>query len=298
MFAATGARGARAQVLFLGLALSATVGRAEPPVVQFDLPGELVARDVIDATVPSASRLVEVTVPVSVRVARGKVSDVREVTIEIDGAPAEIAVHDFAPQTTLGSELAEDIKVTTTTEHSKTFNASLGGQSPIPLGGVTAQVTPTLTSTNNNATKETATTSRYAPKKPVVVSGTLNAGRGAFFQMRPSSQTTLEGQHALSIVFRVPDDWTGGPLEVRCWARGERQILWFDQPQVWGSTRRAVTVAAEPPCPPRSFAKRHVVAKQPTTDPGENWVPDIQVSHQRAKHEGELAASTPAEADK
>lgn len=248
------------------------VRAAEPPVVQFDLPKRLAAHNVVEPAAPSAYRLVEVSIPVTARVAVGDVGKVEEITIEIDGACSGLAVHDFAPQTTLGSELAGDIQVTTTTEKARTFDASLGGQSPFPIGDVVAQVTPSLSAGTKNRTAETQTTSRLSPKRPVVVSGTMNEGRGAFFQLRPSSQTTLEGQHQLSIVFRVPDDWVAGHLDVRCWARGERQILWFDQPQVWGSTQRSVSVAMAGLKAPQLSARPHMVAKQPTTGATDNWV--------------------------
>lgn len=267
-----GARLGRALLPLLWM--SASVASAgEPPTVQFDLPKELVAHQVLQASQPSAARLIEVTVPISARVLRGTAGGVDEITIEIDGAMSGLVVHDFAPQTTLGSEHAGEIQVTTTTEKSKTFEASLGGQSPIPIGDVVAQVTPSISGGTKGRTAETKTTSRLPPKRPVVVSGTINESHGAFFQLRPSSQTTLEGQHTMSVVFRVPDDWTAGQLEVRCWARGERQILWFDQPQVWGSTRRIVSVALHQPGLPSMAAKRHMVAKQPTTETGEPWVP-------------------------
>lgn len=271
----TGHRGTHSSsVLSLFVLLLPTAADAgEPPVVQFDLPQQLVAHEVVEPDAPCLFRLIEITVPVSTRVATGDVGKVREITVEIDGSCAGLRVHDFAPQTTLGSELAGDIQVTTTTEKAMSFDASLGGQSPIPVGDVVAHVTPSISAGNKNRTAETKTSSRLAPKRPIVVSGTLNESRGVFFQLRPSSQTTLEGQQQLSVVFRVPDDWSAGHLDVRCWARGERQILWFDQPQTWGSTRRQVAIALPALDGPRLTARPYLVAKQPTDEELESWVP-------------------------
>ncbi len=272
-----GRRGTHASSVLKALVLllsSAGVAQAgEPPVVLFDVPKRLVAREVIEPAVANPYRLVEVTVPVSTRVAKGDVGKVQEVTIEIDGGCAALVVHDFAPQTTLGSDLADDIKVTTTTEKSMSLDATLGGQSPIPIGDVVAHVTPSISAGNRNRTAETKTTSRLAPRRPTVVSGTISEGRGVFFQLRPSTQTTLEGQQQLSVVFRVPDDWTIGHLDIRCWARGQRQILWFDQPQTWGSIRRQVAVTIAGLDPPNFSTKPHLVAKQPTDGALESWVP-------------------------
>lgn len=257
---------------------SATVALAgEPPVVQFDVPKRLVAHNVLSTAEPPTFRLVEVTVPVSARVLKGDVRGVKEIVVEIDAGTSGLVVHDFAPQTTLGSDLASDIQVVTTNEKAKTFDASLGGQSPIPIGDVTAHVTPSLSMGMKDKKAETQTLTRLSPKQPIVVSGTINDGRGVFYQLRPSTQTTLEGQHGLSVVFRAPDDWAVGRLQVRCWAKGDRQVLWFDQPQVWGGTQRTVSIAMAGLQVPAISARRHMVAKQPTSDAGEDWVPVKEV---------------------
>lgn len=263
---------------FLCLLPSAGALAIEPPVVYFDLPARLVAHEVVDASKPSTVRLVEISVPVSARVVKGDVAGVEEISIEIDTGRGRLLVHDFAPQTTLGSELAGDIQVTTTTEKAQTIEASLGGQSPVPIGDVIAQVTPSISGGKKDRKAETQTTSRLSPKTPLVVSGTINEWHGVFFQLRPSSQTTLEGQHSLSLVLRVPDDWVLGELEVRCCARGERQFLWFDQPQVWGSMQRKVKVSLAGLSEPLISARPHLVAKAPTENVGEAWVPAEQAA--------------------
>lgn len=274
----SGARLGSALFSSIWLASAAVAVAGEPPVVQFDIPKRLVAHNVLSTAEPPSFRLIEVSVPVSTRVVSGDVRGVKEIVVEIDAGPMGVVVHDFAPQTTLGSELASDIQVVTTNEKAKTFDASLGGQSPIPIGDIVAQVTPSLSMGTKDKKAETQTVSRLSPKQPIVVSGTINDGRGVFYQLRPSTQTTLEGQHTLSVVLRVPDDWVVGRLDVRCWAKGDRQVLWFDQPQVWGSTQRAVSVAMAGLEVPSISARRHMVAKQPTNDAGENWVPVKEVS--------------------
>ncbi|MGI9456817.1 MAG: hypothetical protein ACR2NU_09655 [Aeoliella sp.] len=247
--------------LILVFAPSASTLRAgELPQVRFDVPQRLAARELLSDDL-SSGRLIEITVPISVRIVKGDIQRVNEVAIEID---AGVDVVDFAPRTTLGSELAGDIKVNTTKESARSFDASLGGQSPIPIGDVVAQVAPSISAGKKEREVETTSVSRLAPKKPTAVSGTLGGGQGAFFQFRPSSQTTLEGQHALSLVFRVPDGWQASQLQVRCWARGERRVLWFDQLQVWGSAQATVEVAL-----PGERPDPHVVAKEPMGE----WVP-------------------------
>ncbi len=239
-----------------------TLCGSELPQVRFDIPQRFTAREVLSDD-PLAGRLIEVTVPISVRVVAGDIHRVKEVSIEIDAGGTGLLVHDFSPQTTLGTDLAGNIRVSTTKEAGQKFNASLGGQSPIPLGEVIAQVAPSISASKTRREVEVKTTTRLPPKKPTAVSGTLGGGRGVFFQLRPSSQTTLEGQHLLSVVFRAPDDWLASDLAVRCAALGERRVLWFDQPKIWGNARAKTRVAL-----PATAPAPHSVAKQPVGE----WV--------------------------
>lgn len=244
---------------------SAQVG--DTPHVRFDVPHRITALEV-DADGPYLGRLVEVTVPVSVRVVKGSIGRVEEVAIEIDASTAGLAVHDFAPRTTLGSDVADPIQVTTTKEAARAVDASLGGQSPIPIGDVVAQIAPSISAGKKDREVETKTLARLAPKRPIAVSGTIAGGQGAFFQFRPSSQTTLEGQQALSIVFQVPDDWQASELEVRCIARGQRRILWFEQRETWGSCQAKVEVALAGAAP-----ISHAVAKEVVEETRGKWLP-------------------------
>ena len=201
----------------------------ELPQVRFDVPHRLVAREVELPAGQAGGRLVEIAIPVSVRIVKGDIHRVQEVAIEIDATAEQLAVHDFSPRTTLQSELSGHIEVNHTQESAKAFDASLGGQSPLPLGDIVAQVTPTVSGGSKQRSVAVTKKRRLAPLRPIAVSGTFGSGQGVFFQLRPSSQTTFEGQHLLSVVLRVPENWQGGQLQVRCWARGERRILWFDQ---------------------------------------------------------------------
>src|SRR5690606_22574762 len=154
-------------------------------------------------------KLVCVTVPVSLRLVEGNINRVLEVAIEIESNGGGAVVVDFAPRTTLASEQVDKIEVTRTEEKSRSLDASLGGQLPLAAGAGTAQVSPSVSAGDRRKEVETVTSRRLPPLKPLFVSGTLNEGRGAFFQLRPSSQVTLEGQHLVSATFRVPDNWKG-----------------------------------------------------------------------------------------
>ncbi|TWT78529.1 hypothetical protein Pla123a_13220 [Posidoniimonas polymericola] len=251
-------------IVLLTLALLSTDARGsdiiglggELPVLEFDVPAALTCRDVTPADYRPAlpgDRLLEVRVPVSVVVLRGEVRRVREVIIEIDGAEAGLRVHDFAPNTQLASEQAKDYEVKRTEERREGLDASLGGA--LPIAGGTAHLTPSVTTGRSTHTTSTVTETRLAPKQAVLVSGAVNRRQGVYFKLRQSSQTTLEGEHELTVTFVAPAEWTGGELQVECVGRGEKKWLFVKQRKVWNSTRTPIELRLA----------RHVVAK-PTRD--------------------------------
>lgn len=210
-------------------------------------------------------RLLEVTLPVSVRFHGVAPDDVFELDIEIDGAAAGLRVIDFAPATQLTSDVADAIETVTTTKRDQSLDATLGGAIPVPYGELVAQVAPSLSAGASRTHVATEKMNRLPPKHAVVISGTSNRGRGVFFKLKRSSQTSLEGVHELTVVFAAPAEWSGGDLRVACTARGRRQMFWIKQSGTLG--RAAGRVQLNPPieAEQRDFAVRHAVAK-PTAD--------------------------------
>jgi hypothetical protein len=51
-------------------------------------------------------------------------------------------------------------------------------------------------------------------------------GRGVFFKLKRSSQTSLEGVHNLAVTFITSAASRGAIVQVGCSARGERKLLW------------------------------------------------------------------------
>lgn len=299
--ASTAKRGGtlRALLLLGPLTLTASFAQgADPfgldssaPTLEFDVPRRIIAHEVLppcDVGPQPPGKLVRVTVPVSLRLLDGDIHRVREVALEIEAAAGGLVVVDFAPRTTLLAEQAGEIQVITTEEKSRSLDASLGGQLPLAAGAGTAQVTPSVSAGDRRKEVETVTSRQLPAKKPLFVSGTLNEGRGAFFQFRPSTQSTLEGQHMVSATFRVPDGWQGDGIEVRCLARGTRKVLWKEQSTVWAEHRAPLLVRIAPlPSGPAP----HVVAR-PAFEKGEETasVPEVAAEESRGA-EGEKAES-------
>jgi hypothetical protein len=208
-------------------------------------------------------RTIEFTLPVSVRFRSVAAEDVDELDIEISGAEAGLRVAAFSPTTRLASDVAGPIKSTTTTKKGTFIDGSLGGTLPIPYADLVAHLTPTINAGAKRTTSETESLNRLPPQRAIVISGTSSEGRGVFFKLKRSSQTSLEGAHELVVSFVVPADWRGCTIRVSCTAHGQRKVLWVRQPATLGHEvgevrlrRRAAGGASRPPVDAVDSVKR------------------------------------------
>jgi hypothetical protein len=216
----------------------ASASAGDDPTVGFDFPRTIACREVTPpdfGDVSPGEMVIEAVLPVSVIVYRGDVHRIEELVIEIDGASYGLHVHEYAPMTRLDSDIIEPMEVTTTSESGTTLEATLGGKLPIPGAEAAACLTPSITGGKTDREVSTETVNRLAPKQAVVVSGTTSKAQAVFFKFRKSTQTTLEGQHEVSVKFVVPREWTVSELQVTVVARGQKKWLWYDQPHTFSS---------------------------------------------------------------
>ena len=238
------------------------------PYVEFDFARSAECHDV---TPPERTeqypnqRLIEVRLPLSVRFRGVHPDDVEELDIEINGAATGLRVHSFSPSTQLASDLSKEIETTTTTKKEHSFGATLGGALPVPHANVVAQVSPSINANTSSCETVTEKLNRLPPKYAVVVSGTSSDGRGVFFKLKRSSQTSLEGVHELTVVFVAPVEWQGGEVRVVCSARGTRKVLWIKQSTTFSRATGTVQLylAGATPVP-------HIVRRLPETVPARN----------------------------
>ncbi|MEX0641283.1 MAG: hypothetical protein WD468_01205 [Pirellulales bacterium] len=272
-----GARSASKGFLTFALACALTwcamlaaplVARADPSV-EFDIARAVECRDVTPyerlAQYP-AQRLIEVALPVSVRFNDVSRDDVDEVDIEVSGAAAGLRVQDFAPTTQLASEITHEIETTTTIKKSRSLDGTLGGSLPIPGADVAARVTPSITAGLSGCETATEKINRLPPKHVVVVSGTYAEGRGVFFKLKRTSQTSLEGVHELAVTFVAPRTWPAIALQVECSALGQRKMLWMKQPATLGHAQRYVQLVAAAPAPVRQIVLKPTDSDTITTE--------------------------------
>lgn len=266
-----GPRGAhwRPSIVILAPVLTLLPALTMPPAavaggeVQFDFARVVECRDI---TPPERlmqyplQRVIEVALPVSVRFNDVSRDDVEEISIEVSGAAAGLLVQDFAPTTQLVSEITHEIETTTTTKKARSFDGTLGGSLPIPGADAAAHLTPSITADLSNSSTATEKINRLPPKHVVVVSGTYAEGRGVFFKLKQTSQTSLEGVHELAVMFVAPRTWRAIALEVECTASGQRKTFWLKQQATLGHIQRYVQLV-----PTATGPFNHVVCKPAET---------------------------------
>jgi hypothetical protein len=250
-----------AALVLLVAPLSPAIAAAEEPALAFDFGRTLECRDVTPPEFAEAypdDRIVEGTLRLSVYLESGAINAVEAIRVEISDSDRRLRVFGFSPSTRLESEFAKDIQTTKTTESSHSFSASLGGELPVPVGGIVAHVTPTIGGGAGGKEIVTEKAFRVAPKQAVVASGTMNEEHGVFFSIRPSSTTSLEGVHELSVQFVVPATWRGDAVRVTCQATGQQKVLWMKQQKVWAQKSTAVALYLAGDAAARRAAERHV----------------------------------------
>jgi hypothetical protein len=237
-------------------ALTAPSAAVADSHVEFDIVRAVECRDVTPheriAQYP-AQRLIEVALPVSVRFHEIGREDVDEIHIEVSGASAGLRVLDFAPMTQLASEITREIETTTTNKKTRMFEGTLGGSLPIPGAEAAAHISPSITAGASGCESAVEKINRLPPKHVVVVSGTLYEGRGVFFKLKRTSQTSLEGVHEMAVTFVAPRTWPAIALQVKCSALGERKMLWMRQSATLGDAQRFVHLVPAAPPPIRQI---------------------------------------------
>jgi hypothetical protein len=242
---------------------------AEPPQVRFDMPYLLEARDVTppnyQVTHPGES-LREVRFPISTFLSRGEQRDLTQVLYQIEGPQAMFEVVDFLPKTTLDTRYAAPLHV----EHAE----EKGAQFKIDLGGSYQLVSAALGSLElKDKTSSCVKAELLPPMEALSSSGTMLRQRGVYFRLHNTPQTWLEGEREFAVLLRVPTDWRGDYVVVRCQAEGRKKgmVTAFDETYTAGRRDFVVALYASGDAAARTKAVnfvraesrlRHVVSEQ------------------------------------
>ena len=195
-------------------------GRAAAEMrVAFDIPDTIECRDVTPAKCAEAHptlKVIEGKFRLSARLTKGSESDIDDFLYMLVSPGLRLKIHDYLPNTTLESALADDhIEVAETTENAAaTTEDAHVGYKVLSLGGSKNQ---TLKKTESNHYKQ------IVPKALVLASGTTNREHGVFFKLRPSNGASLEGAKEFTFLAVVPRDWRGDWVTVACAARAKKK---------------------------------------------------------------------------
>jgi len=185
---------------------------AASPVVHFDATYTVACNDVtseIFAQTNPNERMIEARFQVSSLIELGDEDDLIQYFYRIEYHGGSASVVDYFPKTTLSTQLAGNIGV----EKKDETDLSLGATVTTPF-----KETPKITG-SAGASKKKSMALRYdllPPMELVASSGTIGRGRGVYFKLKPSNQTTLEGGKEFVVVFRVPCCWRTGLVHVKC----------------------------------------------------------------------------------
>lgn len=209
-----------AKVLFQLLAimvavLGAAVARAETPVVVFDLPLTVECRDVTPKRYEANyhRKIFEAIVKISPQLLAGEEKDLKKLHYEISTAQ-QMPVVSFAPSSQVTSDVAGgEIAIQTDDHHGQLLVHYL----VTPAAG-DGRLTGDLNSSHTQY-------SLLAPKQILVASGTIERGCGVYYDLKPSTQDTLQKQREFACLFDVPATWRANYITVRCKSQGVKRGL-------------------------------------------------------------------------
>ena len=195
--------------------LGAAVANAETPVVVFDLPLTVECRDVTPRRYEANyhRKIFEAVVKISPQLLAGEEKDLKKLHYEISTGQ-QMPVVSFAPSSQVTSDVAGGTVAIQTDDH---HGQLLVHYLVTPAAG-DGKLTADLNSSH-------AQYRLLAPKQILVASGTIERGCGVYYDLKPSTQDTLQKQREFACLFDVPATWRANYITVRCKAQGIKRGL-------------------------------------------------------------------------
>ena len=224
-------------VVFIVFAAASELMAASPSV-RFDVAQTTHASDVSDAEFLAANpgaKLVHIRLPISSLVdLRDETSLVQYLYFISGPASSSFQIVDYAPKTTLASDVAGPISV----EQKSGDATNIGINAEVPHDALKANAS----ATRNHSSSNSQRLQQLPPKYLLSASGTMHRGTAAYFKLRPSSQTTLEGDKVFEVTASVPYNWRAGLLHIHCVASNRTKSVTHDSDSVCGENRFVVGV--------------------------------------------------------
>lgn len=200
------------------LTLFGTLSLADLPCVQFDVAPTV---DAIDASTPAfltanpSEKLIRIQVPISSFVRIESEDSLLQFVHVISGTTTDnYQVVDYAPRTTLASDVDGPINVENSSGSSTNLGLIAAAPREFPLKA-------DLTAGRKDNSNQSRRLQKLPPLQLLSASGTMHRGLSVYFKLKPSTQTTLEGDKLFEVVARVPYNWRAGLIHVNCAAFGK-----------------------------------------------------------------------------
>jgi tetratricopeptide (TPR) repeat protein len=199
-------------------------------VVAFEIPDSIECREVTTPQFAKANpteKVIEAKFRISAIIKAGEEKQIAWVLYQLGHDDCtkndkSIRIIDFLPNTKL--ESTHDGGSIEVQENSSTaIHADSSANGSTTVGYATTQA-----SIHGQFDSNQATTKRYkaiAPKSLVLASGTAERGRSVFFKLKPSLQSSLEGEKEFAFLAVVPRRWRGDVLTIYCRAIWENKGL-------------------------------------------------------------------------
>ena len=192
------------------LVLVASVANADQPLVVFDLPLTVECRDVTPQRYEASYRrkIMEAIIKISPQLQEGDEKDLKKLHYEIS-TEQQMPIVSYAPNSQVTSDVAGGTVAIQTDDH---HGQLLVHYLVTPAAG-DGRLTGDLNSSH-------AQYMLLAPKQILVASGTIERGCGVYYELKPSTQDTLQKQREFACLFEVPATWRADFITVKCSAKG------------------------------------------------------------------------------
>lgn len=270
-------------VVVIALASSPEHLSAAPPSVTFDC---IPVIECVESPSSSASglasdeRVVEARLNASVLLNGSHPLDVEELLFTVTSPGRWLRVLDFSPKTELSSSVVGHIQVTENAAASQSIQAGVPAVAAMASAGIKL----------SHDTTATKSYQALPAKKLRIASGTIEAGSGVFFKIRPSPETSLEGSREFTVVFTVPRQWRAGVVVVSCQARGRQNRYLI--PSVERTEQRSFVVALhlagdeDARLAARKFVEAPLPSAQPVSSAKERFEPFISAADTAPRSSG------------
>lgn len=193
---------------------------ADQPCVRFDVPPMV---DAVDVSTPAfltanpAEKLVRIRIPISSLVRLDSEGSLLQYLYLVNGpGSTPFQIVDYAPKTATATDIAGPIVEEQTEGESSNIGFKAFTPQDFPL-----KADATAGHSSNNSISRRL--ERLPPQELLAASGTLHRGSSAYFKLKPSTQTTLEGSKQFEVVARVPYSWRAGLVKITCAAFSKRR---------------------------------------------------------------------------